>query len=313
MKRPVLVIMAAGMGSRYGSLKYTVPIDSDGSRIIDFSLFDAYKAGFRSVICVIRRAEEDSFREAMGRRIERYFQVSYAYQENSLPADCEKRGDFFLLKGRIKPFGTAHAVLSCKDQLDGPFAVINADDFYGRHAFASMYSELKKLHDVKGSHYLMIGYRLKDTLTDFGYVARGICRLGESGYLRDIVERTHVEKRGKYTEYSENGGKSWHVLQNDSVVSMNMWGFTKGIMDDLEKGFRDFIDNELVNNPMGGEFFLPTAVNDLIAAKKAEVEVIEAEDQWYGITYHEDEQPLIAAIEEMKKTNIYPRHLWRKD
>ena len=244
MKKPVLVIMAAGMGSRYGGLKQIDPVDKEGHIIMDFSLFDAKRAGFEKVIFIIKKENEDSFREAVGNRMAKYMEVSYVFQDiNNIPEGFE------VPEGRVKPWGTGHAVLSCIDEIDGPFAVINADDYYGRHAFEAIYNYLSEHEDDK-YRYAMVGYLLKNTVTDNGHVARGICTTNEEGELVNITERTRIEKRDGKIAFTENDGETWENLPEDTLVSMNMWGFTRSILDELKAEFPQFLKKGLTENPI---------------------------------------------------------------
>lgn len=301
MKKPVLVIMAAGMGSRYGGLKQIDPIDAQGHIIIDFSIYDAIKAGFEKVIFIIKKENEEAFKEVIGNRMEKKIQVEYVYQELSkLPEG------FQIPEGRQKPFGTGHAVLCCKDVIDGPFAVINADDYYGRDAYKVIYDYLVSHQDDEIYRYTMVGYALKNTLTDNGHVARGVCETDEAGFLTDIHERTHIEKRNGGAAYTEDDGATWHELSMDSMVSMNMWGFSKSILKELEAGFQKFLKEELPKNPLKGEYFLPFAVDGLLQQNKASVQVLTSGDKWYGVTYKEDKEMVVNAIAGLKKQGMYP-------
>lgn len=301
MKKPVLVIMAAGMGSRYGGLKQIDPIDEQGHIIIDFSIYDAIKAGFEKVIFIIKKENEEAFKEVIGNRMEKKIQVEYVYQElNKLPEGVQ------IPEGRQKPFGTGHAVLCCKDVIDGPFTVINADDYYGRDAYKVIYDYLVSHQDDEKYRYTMVGYALKNTLTDNGHVARGVCETDEAGFLTDIHERTHIEKRNGGAAYTEDDGATWHELPMDSTVSMNMWGFSKSILKELEAGFQKFLKEELPKNPLKGEYFLPFAVDELLQQNKASVQVLTSGDKWYGVTYKEDKEMVINAIAGLKKQGMYP-------
>lgn len=301
MKKPVLVIMAAGMGSRYGGLKQIDPVDDQGHIIIDFSIQDAIEAGFEKVIFIIKKANEQAFKEVIGKRMEKKIQVEYVYQElYKLPEGFE------IPEGREKPFGTGHAILCCKDVIDGPFAVINADDYYGKHAYKVIYDYLVSHQDDEKYRYTMVGYALKNTLTDNGHVARGVCETDEAGFLTDIQERTHIEKRNGGAMYTEDDGATWQELSMDSTVSMNMWGFSESIIKELEVGFRKFLQEELPKNPLKGEYFLPFAVDELLKAGKASVQVLSSMDKWYGVTYKEDKEMVVNAIAELKKQGLYP-------
>ena len=307
MKKPVLVIMAAGMGSRYGGLKQIDPIDGDGHIIMDFSVYDAVRAGFEKVIFIIKRENEQAFREAIGDRLSRFIQVSYVFQElDNIPEG------FTVPEGRVKPWGTGHAVLSCIDEIDGPFVVINADDYYGVRAFQMAYDFLTdpEAEDAAG-RYMMVGYRLENTLTENGYVSRGVCVTDDEGYLRGINERTHIEKRGDGAAYTENEGASWTELPADAAVSMNMWGFSADILEELKKRFVVFLEENLEKNPLKCEFFLPFVVDELLEEKKATVKVLKSADKWYGVTYKEDKPMVMAAVQNLKDQGLYPQKLWQ--
>ena len=307
MKKPVLVIMAAGMGSRYGGLKQIDPIDGDGHIIMDFSVYDAVRAGFEKVIFIIKRENEQAFREAIGDRLSRFIQVSYVFQElDNIPEG------FTVPEGRVKPWGTGHAVLSCIDEIDGPFVVINADDYYGIRAFQMAYDFLTdpEAEDAAG-RYMMVGYRLENTLTENGYVSRGVCVTDDEGYLRGINERTHIEKRGDGAAYTEDEGASWTELPADAAVSMNMWGFSADILEELKKRFAVFLEENLEKNPLKCEFFLPFVVDELLEEKKATVKVLKSADKWYGVTYKEDKPMVMAAVQKLKDQGLYPQKLWQ--
>ena len=259
MKKPVLIIMAAGMGSRYGGLKQIDPIDKEGHIIMDFSLFDAKRAGFEKVIFIIKKENEEDFKEAVGKRIEQVMDVSYVYQDLfHLPQG------YHVPQGRVKPWGTAHAVLSAYEEVDGPFAVINADDYYGQHAFEKIYKFLTTHEDGEKYSYTMVGYRLKNTMTDNGHVARGVCELNENQELVEINERTRIEKREGQIAYSEDDGKTWIPVDGEKLVSLNMWGFTQSIMEEIKAGFPAFLQQGLKENPMKCEYFLPSVVSGLL-------------------------------------------------
>ena len=305
MKKPVLVIMAAGMGSRYGGLKQIDPVDAKGRIIMDFSIFDAKRAGFEQVIFIIKKEQEDLFREAVGDRVSEYMEVSYAYQEiNNIPAG------FQVPEGRVKPWGTAHAVFSCIDEIDGPFAVINADDYYGRDAFQKIYDYLSTHEDDDKFRYTMVGYQLENTLTENGHVARGVCTMNEAGELVSVVERTRIEKKGDGAAYTEDEGETWTELPKGSIVSMNMWGFTASILQEIKNGFTAFLDEGLKTNPLKCEYFLPTVVSNLLAEDRATVAVLTSADKWYGVTYKEDKPVVVNAIKNMKESGLYPENLW---
>ena len=301
MKKPVLVIMAAGMGSRYGGLKQIDPIDAQGHIIMDFSIFDAKKAGFEKVVFIIKKENEADFKEAVGKRIEEKMEVEYVFQDiNNIPEGFE------VPEGRVKPWGTAHAVLSCIDVIDGPFAVINADDYYGRDAFEKIYNYLSTTEDDDKYRYIMVGYQLKNTVTDNGHVARGVCSVDENGFLEKVVERTRIEKRDGGIAFTEDDGETWEALDGDSVVSMNMWGFSESFMKEIQNGFEAFLEEGLKTNPLKCEYYLPSVVTRLLEADQATVKVLTSKDKWYGVTYKEDKQMVMDAIKSMQDNGLYP-------
>ena len=306
MKKPVLVIMAAGMGSRYGGLKQIDPIDSDGHIIIDFSIYDAVRAGFEKVIFIIKRENEQIFRETIGKRAEGLMEVAYVFQELENIPD-----GFTVPEGRIKPWGTGHAVLSCIDILDGPFAVINADDYYGPEAFKMIYDYLTTHEDDSRYRYTMVGYRLGNTLTENGHVSRGVCTVDSKGYLTGICERTYIVMTPDGAAYSEDDGQTWTFVDGETLVSMNLWGFTPGFTSALEEDFRRFFQEDVPKNPEKAEFFLPFVVNDLLAQDKAQVTVLSSADKWYGVTYKEDKETVVNAVREMTEAGVYPAPLWQ--
>lgn len=300
--KPTLVIMAAGMGSRFGGLKQMTPVDREGHLIIDFSLFDAYRAGFRDVVFIIKRELLDDFKECIGNRMEKYFHVSYVFQElTNLPEG------YTVPEGREKPWGTGHAILSCKDAVKGPFAVINADDFYGPTAYSAIYDFLASNTDE--SSYAMVGYRVRNTVTEHGSVARGVCQV-ENNLLTGITERTKIFKRGDDAAYTEDG-EHFVDLPGDTMVSMNLWGFTARMMRELDDRFPAFLDSSLPVNPLKCEYFLPSVVNDQLEEGSATVQVLPCEEIWYGVTYREDLQSVQDAIAKMKEKGIYEEDLWK--
>lgn len=307
MKKPVLVIMAAGMGSRYGGLKQIDPIDQEGHIIIDFSIYDAKRAGFEKVVFIIKKENEEEFKEVIGNRISKFMDVSYAFQDiQDIPEG------YRVPDGRTKPWGTAHAVLSAADKINGPFAVINADDYYGYHAFSTIYDFLTTHEDTEKYSYTMVAYRLKNTVTDNGDVSRGVCTVNQKGKLVQIIERTQIEKRETGIAFTENKGKTWEKLDGETLVSMNMWGFTESILQEIKKGFPVFLEKGLKENPMKCEYFLPSIVSHLIETEKATVTVLESEDKWYGVTYREDKPLVMNAVQKLKDKGIYPQHLWKE-
>lgn len=303
MEQPVLVVMAAGMGSRYGGLKQIDPVDKEGHIIMDFSVYDAVKAGFKKVIFIIKKENEADFKAAIGDRLSKHLDVTYVFQDlKNLPEGYE------VPEGRVKPWGTGHAVLSCIDEIDGPFAVINADDYYGANAFRMAYDFLTQNQDEDGIYrYMMVGYKLENTLTENGHVARGVCVTDEEGHLQKIHERTHIERHEGSVAYTEDEGKTWTALPQDSTVSMNMWGFSESIMKELKARFPKFLEENLPVNPMKCEYFLPFVVDELLGENKATVKVLKSMDKWYGVTYKEDKPVVVAAIQRMKDEGLYPQ------
>lgn len=308
MKKPVLVIMAAGMGSRYGGLKQIDPVDEQGHIIMDFSIFDAKRAGFEKVVFIIKKENEADFKEAVGERMAKQMEVAYVFQDlGNIPEGFE------VPEGRVKPWGTAHAVLSAIDEIDGPFAVINADDYYGRDAFQVIYDYLSTHEDDDKYRYTMVGYKLENTVTDNGHVARGICDTNEKGELVRITERTRIEKKDGGIAYSEDDGATWTFVPGDTLVSMNMWGFTHSILDEIKAGFPEFLEKGIASNPMKCEYFLPSVVSDLLGEGRATVAVLASADKWYGVTYKEDKPIVVEAIKKMKEEGRYPEKLWGEE
>jgi len=300
MKEPCLVILAAGMGSRFGGLKQITPMDDRGHAIIDFSLFDAYRAGFRKVVFIIKHEIEDDFKAAVGTRMEKYFDVRYVFQQiDMLPSG------YCVPANRVKPWGTGHAVLCAANAIDGPFAVINADDYYGRDAFSVIYNHLKNMTD--DTRHAMVAYRLKNTVTEHGHVARGICETA-NGFLTGVNERTHIEKRGSDAAYTEDG-VNFTPLSGEVNVSMNFWGFGESLLTELKDRFPAWLDANLPVNPEKAEYFLPFVANAVIQENKGTIAVLECGEKWYGVTYKEDMPGVIAAIAEMKKAGKYPEVL----
>ena len=272
MQQPTLVVMAAGMGSRFGGLKQIMPVDPQGHPIIDFSMYDARRAGFGRVVFIIKRAIEAQFRETVGRRMERLFDVDYVFQE----LDVLPEG-YGVPAGREKPWGTGHAVACCRGTVRGPFAVINADDFYGAGAFRTIYDFLAAERG-RGEH-AMVGYRLRNTVTENGAVARGICTV-ENGFLTGVTERTRIEKRGDAAAYIEDGRE--YPLTGNEIVSMNFWGFTEGMLDELWDGFPAFLDRQVPENPLKSEYYLPAVANTVLQEGRGTVRVLECGEVWHG-------------------------------
>ena len=305
MNKPILVIMAAGMGSRYGGLKQIDPVDEDGHIIIDFSLFDARRAGFERAIFIIKKENEQVFKECIGDRVSKYMEVNYVFQDlKDVPEG------FVIPEGRQKPWGTAHAIYSCREVIDAPFAVINADDYYGVEAFKVLYDYLVSHSDDDKYRYAMVGYRLGNTLTEFGSVARGVCVTSEDGYLQTIAERTNIIKTETGAAYSEDGGETYTDISPDTPVSMNMWGFYPSIVKEFGIALDDFFANKVELNPLKAECFIPIEVDNLLKADKATVKVLSSKDKWFGVTYKEDKPFVMSSIKALKDAGIYPEHLW---
>ena len=300
MNKPNLVILAAGMGSRFGGLKQITPVDPYGHAIIDFSLYDAYRAGFRKVVFIIKHEIEKDFKEFIGYRAEKYFEVEYVYQDlANLPEG------YSVPEGRVKPWGTGHATLSAIDAVDGPFAVINADDYYGPSAYEALYKFLSELE--RDDEHAMVAYELRKTVTENGSVARGVCQV-EDGYLTDVVERTRIEKRGDDGAYTEDG-VSFHPLSGDTPVSMNCWGFGLSMMQELKKRFPAWLDENLKVNPLKCEYFLPFVANALIKADEGKIRILNCSETWYGVTYKEDMENVVSAIARMRAEGKYPEKM----
>ena len=302
--KPVLVIMAAGMGSRYGGLKQLDPVGNHGQLIIDYSIYDAKRAGFETVVFVIKPEIEADFKEAIGDRVSKVMDVKYAYQlKEDLPEG------YSVPAGRTKPWGTAHAALSVRKLVDGPFAIINADDYYGPEAFQEIYNYLSTHEDGDVYEYVMVGYLLKNTVTENGTVARGVCEETADHFLTQVTERTKIEK-GEPPRYTEDDGATWTDLSADTIVSMNMWGFTRSFLDEALARFPAFLDKALAENPAKAEYFLPYVVEQLIGEGRAQVRVLVSEDKWFGVTYREDKPTVVAAIAEKTEAGLYPDRLW---
>lgn len=307
MNKPVLVVMAAGMGSRYGGLKQLEPVGPHGELIIDYSIYDARRAGFETVIFVIKRELEADFRATIGDRLSAYMEVRYAFQELSdLPEG------YAVPEGRVKPWGTAQATLAARSLVDGPLAVINADDYYGPEGFRAIYDYLSAHPDQAFYEYAMVGYLLKNTVTEHGHVARGVCSVDESGYLTDIVERVRIEREGDHARYTEDDGETWSHLDGETPVSMNLWGFSGSFLPETWKRFPAFLENALAQNPEKAEYFLPSVVSELIAEQKARVKVLASSDKWYGVTYQADRPTVVAALQAMTDRGLYPKPLWEE-
>ena len=300
MKNPELVIMAAGMGSRYGGLKQIDKVDDNGHIIIDYSIYDAMKAGFRDVTFIIKKEIESDFREVMDAHLAgKDINVKYVYQEiDKLP------DGFSVPEGRRKPWGTAHALLCCLGTVDAPFAVINADDYYGAHAFEKIYNFLKNSNDDEKYHFAMVGYRIKNTVTEQGTVSRGICESDENGMLTSIVERTKIGIKDDVIYFTEDDVDV--ELDPETLVSMNLWGFSPAYLAECKARFPKFLEENLPKNPEKCEFFLPSVVSELVSEGKADVKVLDNVDKWYGVTYKEDKETVVKAFRDLKESGVYP-------
>lgn len=301
MGEPAIVIMAAGMGSRFGGLKQITPVDGAGNKLIDYSLYDAWRAGFKKVVFIIKRQIEADFKTAVGSRVEPYFDVRYVYQE----LDRLPRG-YSVPEGRVKPWGTAHAIACAKESIDGPFAVLNADDYYGPNSIRIIHDFLTEPHNP--DEHAMVGFRLRNTVTEHGSVSRGVCET-ENGYLRQITERARVEKRGADAACTEDG-ETWIPLSGDTAVSMNLWGFQAELLEQIEPRFAAFLDENLTKNPLKCEYYLPLLADALIREGKGSVRVLPTPDAWHGMTYSEDLKDLTAALNKLREGRIYPETLW---
>ena len=304
--KPTLLVLAAGMGSRYGGLKQMDPVGPSGEAILDYSVFDAKRAGFKRVIFLIKHEIEQDFREKVGNRIAKVMDVKYVFQQmDDLPAG------YTVPEGRAKPWGTAQAVLAARDVVDGPFAVINADDYYGPEGFEEIYNYLIHHPDTPDMYeYAMVGYLLKNTVTENGSVARGVCTETASGYLHSVVERTKIVKGDRCPMYTEDDGLTWHDLCEDDIVSMNLWGFQKSYLEEAWAGFPAFLDKALAENPLKAEYFLPAVVSGLLSQHKARVKVLRSNDKWYGVTYKEDKPSVMEALKDLRDKGVYPEDLW---
>lgn len=303
MKDPILVVLAAGMGSRYGGLKQIDPIGPNGEIILELSAYDAIQAGFKKIVFIIKHEIEADFKEAIGNKLSQYCNVEYVYQDiNKLPEGCT------IPKGRAKPWGTAHAIMCCKDVVDAPFAVINADDYYGQSAFKTLYDFLTSSTDEH--EYAMVGYRLGNTVSEHGSVARGVCSY-ENGKLTNVRELTKIEVHGDKIEHTLDDGKTWEELPADSLVSMNMWGFKENVIARFEARFMDFFNEEVSVNPLKSEYFIPVEVGRLLQNKEIEVKMLSSNDKWYGVTYQEDKPMVKAGIAKLIEDGKYPQPLWK--
>ena len=301
MSRATLIVLAAGMGSRYGGAKQIDPVDDQGHTIIDYSVYDAIRAGFDRIVFVVRPEMEEDVRDVVGRNAEKHADVFYAHQTLSMIPDA-----FSIPEGRKKPWGTGHATLCALKYADGPFSVINADDFYGRHAYSALFDYITT-HGA--DEHCMVGYRLKNTVTDNGYVSRGICSVSEDMDLLDVQEILHIEKKENEIMYTENG-EDYIPLDPDTFVSLNTWGFGEGMREKIEKYFYSFLECLNDADPIKSEYFLPGVVESVLAHGEGTVRLLPSEDRWFGVTYREDKEEVSRSIEDLKKQGLYPERLW---
>ena len=303
-EKPILVIMAAGMGSRYGGLKQIDPVGPSGEAIIDYSLYDARRAGFETVVFIIKHEIEEPFKAAVGARaVKAGFEVRYAYQQ----LDCLPEG-FAVPEGRVKPWGTAHAILTAEQAIgNAPFAVINADDYYGPQGFKLVYDYLSSHADGDRYAWSMVGFLLGNTVSANGSVSRGVCVTDEHSNLVSVTERTCIEPYDGGIHYTEDGGETWNDLPSDTVVSMNLWGFTPGYVAEAKAGFVDFLQKNLPVNPLKCEYYLPSVVTAALQRGDADVHVLTSPDKWHGITYREDKPELVEALRRMSDEGLYPK------
>ena len=303
-EKPILVIMAAGMGSRYGGLKQIDPVGPSGEAIIDYSLYDARRAGFETVVFIIKHEIEEPFKAAVGARaVKAGFEVRYAYQQ----LDCLPEG-FAVPEGRVKPWGTAHAILTAEQAIgNAPFAVINADDYYGPQGFKLVYDYLSNHADSDRYAWSMVGFLLGNTVSANGSVSRGVCVTDEHSNLVSVTERTCIEPYDGGIHYTEDGGETWNDLPSDTVVSMNLWGFTPGYVAEAKAGFVDFLQKNLPVNPLKCEYYLPSVVTAALQRGDADVHVLTSPDKWHGITYREDKPELVDALRRMSDEGLYPK------
>ncbi len=299
MKQPVLLVLAAGMGSRYGGLKQLEPVGAEGQLIIDYSLFDAKRAGFEEVIFVIREEMQEAFDETIAKRVGSKLGLSYAYQKlEDLP------DGFTLPSERKKPWGTAHAALSARELISSPFAIINADDFYGAEAFVKVYDHLQQSTD-----HALVAYALENTVTEHGTVSRGVCDISPEGYLQSVVERTHIASGAVCPRYSLDKGETWTDIPGETIVSMNLWGFQESYLTEAKEQFVAFLEGS--GDPLTKEFYLPSVADTLISQGRGRVKVLSSGDLWYGITYPQDRPSVVSALESMTASGKYPKFLWR--
>ena len=306
--KPTLVILAAGMGSRYGGLKQIDPIDDQGHKIIDFSIYDAKQAGFGKVVFIIKREHEADFRSLVGDAISKHMEVDYVFQDL-----LDVPENFHIPEGRVKPWGTTHALMCCKEAVKEPFAVINADDYYGKNAYVTLAEFLKtykKRENQDKPVYAMVGYQLKNTLTDKGSVARGLCMTDEENNLTEIVERTKIIKTETGAAYTEDEGVTYTEVSVDTLVSMNMWAFYPDIFPMMEKAMESFFREKVDKNPLKAECLIPTEIGGLLEKDQLCIKVLSSTDCWFGVTYQEDKPMVKASLQKLKEQGLYPEKLW---
>jgi len=305
-KEPTLIVMAAGMGSRYGGLKQVEKMTETGEIILDFSLYDAMMAGFKRAVFVIREEHRDIFRELVDERAGRFMEIEYAYQKlDDIPEGAE------IPEGREKPWGTGHAIYACRELIDGPFAVINADDYYGPQGFVDIYEYLTSHEDDDKMKFCMAGYILGNTITENGHVARGVCEMDENNFLTSITERTKIMHQPDGISFTEDDGKTWTVLPDDTLVSMNFWGLSAGMIQAIGDGMDEFFEKQVPANPLKSEYLLPTIIDGLIHSARAEVKVLPCHEKWCGVTYKEDTETVKAELQSKKDKGLYPEKLWK--
>ncbi|MBQ4116918.1 MAG: nucleotidyltransferase [Clostridia bacterium] len=305
--KPARIIMAAGMGSRFGGLKQVTPLGPSGELIIDYSIHDAMEAGFERIVFVIKHEIEDVFKEFIGNRIEKTVQTDYVFQElNELPEG------YSIPDGRVKPYGTAHAVWCCRDVVKGPFMVINSDDYYGKDCFKLIYDFITKPTTDNIKHLAMAGYILENTLTENGTVSRGVCEIDSNYKIIDLVERTKIAIRDGKPMFTEDDGQTWTELDRKSYVSMNCWGYPAGMFDLFDRELRVFLDTTVKEDPIKGEFYLPKMADKITKEGIADITVLPVSDKWFGVTYAEDKPKVMAALKDLADKGVYAQRLWDK-
>ena len=304
--KPALIIMAAGMGSRFGGLKQVTPLGPSGELIIDYSIHDAMEAGFERIVFVIKHQIEDVFKEFIGNRIEKIVQTDYVFQElDALPEG------YSVPEGRVKPYGTAHAVWCCRDVVKGPFMVINSDDYYGKDCFKKIYDFITKPTTDSVKHLCMAGYILENTLTENGTVSRGVCEIDDNNKIVSIVERTKIAIRDGKAMFTEDDGETWEALEEGCYVSMNCWGYPAGMFDLFDRELRVFLDG-IATNPVKSEFYLPVMADKITKEGVADITVLPVSDKWFGVTYAEDKPKVMAALKDLADKGVYAQKLWDK-